>query len=312
MLLEYIALIILGLLLVVFGANGLIEGASVVARKLGISEFVIGVILVGFGTSLPELVVSVTGAIEGNSAIAIGNVVGSNIFNVLVILAITALFTPIDIIPKNRHRDIPLTLAMSALVLILGWAFGNGLSRWDGAILLLVFAGYIFLNFKWNDAETETAPQRKIPLLLAILLVIGGLAALVFGGRMFVDNSVDLAHEIGVSDKFIAITVLAVGTSLPEFVTALVAAIKKHSQMALGNILGSITFNMMLILGASAVISPMSFAEMHWIDLSTLSVSILMLWGCIYTGKRNQLDRFDAAIMLGAACAYFVWLFIKL
>ena len=308
-----ILLIILGLLLVVFGADGLIEGASSVARKLGVSEFVIGVILVGFGTSLPELVVSVTGAIEDNSAIAIGNVVGSNIFNVLVILAVTALFCPIDITRINRHRDIPLTFAMAALVLTLGWAFGDGLSRLDGAILLLVFAGYIFLNFRWNGArEDPDAPKRHIPLLPAILLVLGGLAALVYGGRMFVDRSVDLAHRIGVSDKFIAITVLAVGTSLPEFVTALVAALKKHSQMALGNILGSITFNMMLILGTSAVISPMSFADMHWVDLSTLSVAILMLWTCIYTGKRNQLDRFDAAVMLGAACAYFVWLFIKL
>ena len=308
-----IALIILGLLLVVFGADGLIEGASAVARKLGVSEFVIGVILVGFGTSLPELVVSVTGAVERNSAIAIGNVVGSNIFNVLVILAATALVHPIHITHINRHKDIPLTFCMSALVLLLGWALGDGLSRLDGAVLLLVFAGYIFLNFRWNGARAEEElPQRHIPLSLAIILVFAGLAALVFGGRLFVDRSVDLAHEIGVSDKFIAITVLAVGTSLPEFVTALVAALKKHSQMALGNILGSITFNMMLILGASAVIYPMSFAAMHWVDLSTLSVSIIMLWTCIYTGKRNQLDRFDAVVMLCAACAYFVWLFTKL
>ena len=308
-----IALIILGLLLVVFGADGLIEGASVIARKLGVSEFVIGVILVGFGTSLPELVVSVTGAIEKNSAIAIGNVVGSNIFNVLVILAVTALFNPIDITRINRHRDIPLTFSMSALVLLLGWALGDGLSRIDGAILLLVFAGYIFLNFKWNDARVEAeAPHKRISLAVAILLVLVGLGALIYGGRLFVDKSVELAKMLHVSDKFIAITVLAVGTSLPEFVTAVIAAAKKHSQMALGNILGSITFNMMLILGTSAVISPMSFADMHWVDLSTLSLSIIMLWTCIYTGKRNQLDRFDAAIMIATACAYFVWLFTKL
>lgn len=308
-----IALIILGFLLVVFGADALIEGASVIARKMGVSEFVIGVVLVGFGTSLPELVVSVTGAIEGNSAIAIGNVVGSNIFNVLVILAVTALFSPIDITPRNRRKDIPLALLMSALVLGLGWGFGNGLSRLDGAVLLLVFSVYIFLNFKWNEVPQDAeVPQRRFSVFVSVLLVLGGLAALVFGGRMFVDRSVDLAHQIGVSDKFIAITVLAVGTSLPEFVTALVAALKKHSQMALGNILGSITFNMMLILGASAVITPMSFADMHWVDLSTLSLAILMLWTCIHTGKRNQLDRFDAVLMLCAACAYFTWLFIKL
>ena len=308
-----ILLILLGLLMVVLGADALIDGASGIARKFGVSEFVIGVVLVGFGTSLPELVVSVTGAFEHNSDIAIGNVVGSNIFNVLIILAVTALFNPISISRENKHRDIPFTMLLSFLVLLLGWALGHRLSRFDGVLLLLAFSVYIFLNFKWNKLpETEEAGAKPKPLSLSIIMTIGGLAALVFGGRMFVDKSVILAHDIGVSDKFIAITVLAVGTSLPEFVTSLIAAFKKHGQMALGNILGSITFNMLLILGASAVITPMSFAGMHWVDLSTLSLSIILLWTCIYTGKRDELDRFDACLMLALAAAYFVWLFIKL
>ena len=307
-----ILLILLGLIMVVLGADALIEGASGIARRFGVSEFVIGIVLVGFGTSLPELVVSVTGAIENNSDIAIGNVVGSNIVNVLVILAVTALITPIAITRENKRRDIPFAIFLSMLVLLLGWALGNRLSRLDGVVLLLVFAFYIFLNFKWNTVPVEENAKKPLPLSLAILMTLGGLAALIFGGRIFVDKSVELAHAIGVSDKFIAITVLAVGTSLPEFVTAVIAALKKHSQMALGNILGSITFNMMLILGASAVITPMSFEGMHPVDLITLSASILMLWTCIYTGKKDELDRFDAGLMLAVAIAYFVWLFYKL
>lgn len=309
-----IFLLLLGLGMVVLGADALIEGASRIARRFGVSEFVIGVILVGFGTSLPELVVSVTGAIERNSDIAIGNVVGSNIFNVLIILAVTALFSPIEISRDNRRRDIPVTILLSMLVLLLGWALGGRLSRLDGAILLLAFAAYVFFNFKWNkhEAEEVSAKAETRPVWFSTLMTAGGLAALVFGGRLFVDKSVILAHDLGVSDKFIAITVLAVGTSLPEFVTSLVAAIKKHAQMALGNILGSITFNMLLILGTSAVITPMSFSGMHWIDLSTLSLCLILLWTCVFTGKKNELDRFDAILMLLFAAAYFVWLFHKL
>ena len=312
-----ILILILGLALVVSGASILVDGASSLARRYGVSEFVIGLTIVGFGPSLPELVVSVTGALEGNSDIAIGNVIGSNIFNTVFILAISALFVPVAILPKNRRRDIPVTMLATLLVPVLGmagaWSGGwHGLSRPEGLLLVLLFAGYIWWCFRTDEPEDASAEARKVQSpALAATMVIGGLCALVAGGRFFVNSSVRLAHIIGVSDKYIAVTVLAMGTSLPELVTSLVALAKHRNQMALGNILGSNVFNLLLILGVSAALSPMSFASVNLTDVAALVLSVILVWTAVYTGRRNVLDRFDAVLMLLLFAAYMTLLTIK-
>lgn len=317
--LTSVVFLIAGLLLIIFGADFLVDGASGIARKLKISEFVIGLTIVGFGTSCPELVVSVTGAIKGISDISIGNVIGSNIFNTLLILGLTAVIMPIGITRNNRRRDIPVTILITFLLAFCGmsktlFGIGNedGLSRVEGVVFLILFAIYMYSCFK-NDEGTEGESETKpMGMFKAIVLTLAGLAALVFGGRWFVDSAVDIAKALGVSDKFIAITLLAGGTSLPELATCVVAAAKKKGQLALGNILGSNIFNILLILGCSATISPLSFSGIDLVDIATLIVSVLLVWVSSFTFKKDCVDRYDGALFLLTFIAYYVWLFIKL
>lgn len=311
MLLE-IALLIAGLLLIVFGADWLVDGSSSVARKAGLSEFVIGLTIVGFGTSCPELVVSLTGALQGNADVAIGNVVGSNLFNTLLILGITGLITPLVITKNNSRRDIPITLFVTLLLVVMAF-LGQDIARIEGLILLVIFALYIFFCFKTDSGvEQDEAPAKERSILVSIIFIIAGLCGLVFGGQLFVDNATVLAKQIGVSDKVIAITLLAGGTSLPELATCVVAAFKGKGQLALGNILGSNVFNVLLIIGASASIVPLSTAAMSTIDFSilVLSAALLMLW--TVTGSKNKLDRWESALMVVLYIAYIGFLFTKI
>ena len=315
-----ILLLLVGLGLVVLGADWLVEGASSIARKAGVSEFVIGLTIVGFGTSCPELVVSLAGAFQGNADIAVGNVTGSNLFNTSFILGLTALISPVSMTDSNRRKDIPLTLSVTALLIVFGMShtlLGIGtedtLASWEGIVFLVIFAAYIFWSFRSSEPQTqpeEKRSERKLPV--AILLAIAGLAGLVGGGELFVRSATDLARQIGVSDKFIAVTVLAGGTSLPELATSLVAALKGRDQLALGNILGSNVFNILLILGASAVVTPLSFASVTLIDASVLLLSALLILLWAYTGRRLRIDRWEGAMMLALFAAYYVFLFNKL
>lgn len=309
-------LLLIGLGLVVLGADWLVNGASSIARRAGISEFVIGLTIVGFGTSCPELVVSLTGAIEGNSDISVGNVVGSNIFNALFILGLTALVLPVGMIDKNRRIDIPITLVVTILLVVLGITgsmSGPVISRWEGVVMLLVFSVYLFYCFK-SDSKDEFSETQQATLSFpkAIALTLTGLAGLIFGGDLFVDSATALARQIGVSDKFIAVTILAGGTSLPELATSLTAAIKGKEQLALGNILGSNVFNAMLILGLSSIITPLSFASMTVVDIAALVLSSVLLLIWAYTGRRNRIDRREGAAMLLCYVAYNVFLFSRL
>ena len=309
-------LLLVGLGLVVLGADWLVNGASSIARRAGISEFVIGLTIVGFGTSCPELVVSLSGAIEGNSDISVGNVVGSNIFNVLFILGLTAMVLPVGMTDKNRRIDIPITLGVTILLVILGITgsmSGPGISRWEGVLMLLVFSAYLFYCFK-SDSKDEFSETQQATLSItkSIALTLTGLAGLIFGGDLFVDSATALARQIGVSDKFIAVTILAGGTSLPELATSLVAAIKGKEQLALGNILGSNVFNAMMILGLSSVITPLSFASMTIVDIITLVLSAVLLLIWAYTGRKNRIDRREGAAMLLCYVAYNVFLFSRL
>lgn len=311
-----ILLLLVGLGLVVLGADWLVNGASSIARRAGISEFVIGLTIVGFGTSCPELVVSLSGAIEGNSDISVGNVVGSNIFNVLFILGLTAMVLPVGMTDKNRRIDIPITIGVTILLVILGITgsmSGPVISRWEGVLMLLVFSAYLFYCFKSDSKDEFSETQRAtLSITKSIALTLTGLAGLIFGGDLFVDSATALARQIGVSDKFIAVTILAGGTSLPELATSLVAAIKGKEQLALGNILGSNVFNAMMILGLSSVITPLSFASMTIVDIITLVLSAVLLLIWAYTGRKNRIDRREGAAMLLCYVAYNVFLFSRL
>ena len=311
--------LILGLALIVYGADWLVDGASSLARRWGLSEFVIGLTIVGMGTSAPEMVVSVIGAIQGNADVAVGNVIGSNIFNVLLILGITALILPIPVTRENIRRDVPLNLFVTGLLILLGMKLSifsigeNLLSRWDGALFLLLFIAYLVFCFRSGKAEetpSVDAPGRK--LWVSLLMVAGGLGALIIGGRLFVDNATDIARLLGVSDKFIAVTILAGGTSLPELATCIAAAIKKKGQLALGNVIGSNLFNILLILGTSAVITPLSFQDIDWVDLGVLALSALYLGTSVIVGRRRVVDRLDGVLFFLTWVAYMAYLIITL
>lgn len=306
-----IVLLLTGLALIIFGADFLVDGSSAIARKAGISEFVIGLTIVGFGTSCPELVVSLTGALQGNADISVGNVVGSNIFNTLLILGMTAVIAPVAVTRSNSRRDIPIALLVTFLFVALGLT-GQQISRWEGVAFLLVFVGYMVYCFKSDTGAQEESEAKVKSLGLAIVLVIAGLAGLIFGGQLFVNNATAIARAVGVSDKFIAITLLAGGTSFPELATCIVAAAKKKDQLALGNVLGSNVFNILLILGTASVVTPLSTLALTWVDLGVLLGSAVMVWLWTYTGRRTHIDRWEAILMLVTFFGYYTWLFFKM
>lgn len=312
---EQILILIGGLILILLGANWLVDGASSIAKKAGVSEFVIGLTIVGIGTSMPELVVSCTGAFQGNADIAIGNIIGSNIFNAMLILGVTALICPLIITKTNRNVDMPLNLLVTLFLVCMGMKhelFGVGsdqLTRIDGLIMLAVFALYLYFSFKTGassgDEEESGVKLYKTPV--ALVMILFGLGTLVGGGQLFVNSAVELAKIFNVPDKFIAITILAGGTSLPELATCIVAAMKKRSQLALGNILGSNISNILLILGAAAVIHPLSFANVTFIDIAAVIVSALFLVLCgLCLRKRAKLGIPEGIVML---LMYVVYMF---
>ena len=312
-------LLLAGLALIVFGADWLVDGASGIARRFGLSEFVIGLTIVGMGTSAPEMVVSFIGAFLGNADIAIGNVVGSNIMNTLLILGVTALILPMVITPSNWKRDIPMNIIITVTLIVLGLEYTlfhvggqDGLTRVDGAILLALFIGYMVLSFKGNKPDEEDSPAKQRSVWMCLLLIAAGIAGLAFGGNLFVNNATELARALGVSDKFIALTILAGGTSMPELATCVVAAAKKKGQLALGNIIGSNVFNILLILGGSALIHPLSFEHITYVDLAVLLVSALALLTAGVVGRKKMIDRLDGTFFLLIWAGYMAWLIYNL
>ena len=315
------ALILIGgLLLILFGANYLVEGSSSIAKKFGISEFVIGLTIVGIGTSAPEMVVSFLSAFQGKADMAIGNIVGSNIFNTMLILGITAVISPLAITSSNLKKDVPLNIIVTILLIVLGLnstLFGLGedsLSRIDGLILLGIFAWYLWSSFKSDTAESEENGEDIVVRngIISAIMVIGGLAALIIGGRLFVNSATSLAQMFGVSDKFIAITVMAAGTSMPELATCVVAAVKGRGQLALGNVLGSNISNILLILGGSALITPLSFAGMTIVDLGVVLLCSICILLSAYLFRKKELDRIEGVIFLLMEAAYMWYLISNL
>lgn len=309
-----ILILIAGLLLILLGANYLVDGSSSIAKRFGISEFVIGLTIVGIGTSSPEMVVSFLSSFQGKAEMAVGNIVGSNIFNTLMILGITALVAPLAITRSNLRKDIPLNIIVTALLIILGMnftIFGKGtdqLSRIDGAILLLVFILYMWNSFRSDSGDSDGEGIKEYRMPVSVLMIAGGLAGLIFGGRLFVNAATELAKAFGVSDKFIAITVMAAGTSMPELATCVVAALKGRGQLALGNVLGSNISNILLILGGAALIHPLSFGAMTFIDLGLVSVCALLILASAFMFRKKELDRFEGALFILIEVGYMWYL----
>ncbi len=306
---EYVILVI-ALAGIVFGADYLVAGAVSIARKFKVSDFVIGAAIVGVGTSMPELVVSFIGALNGNSDVAIGNVVGSNIFNVLGILGLTAVFFPVAIDKKNMKFEIPLCIGISVLLMLLALNFFNGtpssIGRFDGILLLVLFAGFMWYSFYRDrnsldmDPVVETQEERT-PLWLAAVKVIGGLALLIISCDVFVDNAVSIAKSFGVNDAFISLTLIACGTSLPELAASIAAAVKKNTQMALGNIVGSNIFNITLILGLSAQVMPLTSSGITYVDYV---VMIAAAFVPLVFGLKGKIGRAAGALMVLCFVAY--------
>ena len=312
-------LLIVGLVLILLGADALVNGASAVARKYGISEFVVGLTIVGIGTSAPELIVSAISAINGSSDIAIGNVVGSNISNVFMILGITAIIAPISLTKSNLKYDLPIALGVSLLLFVLaydsiflGKEF-NVISRWDGLILIALFILFMIYSFKSSasgDQNEESAESEngKVNIVKSVLLIVCGLVGLVLGGRLFVNSGSDIARGFGVSDAFIGITVMAVGTSLPELAASVNAAIKKKGQMALGNVIGSNIFNILLILGTSSIIRPLPLGGITMIDMGMMILTTVMIMLSALLISKKEIKRGVGALFFMIYIAYIVYL----
>ena len=304
---EYLILIV-SLVGIVFGADFLVAGAVSIARKFKVSDFVIGAAIVGVGTSMPELVVSFIGAVNGNADVAIGNVVGSNIFNVLGILGLTAVLFPVAVDRKNMRFEIPLCIGVSVLLTLLVFNFFNGstatIGRVDGFVLLFLFAFFMWYSFRRDRKEApmeESSQEDGTPLWKAILKVVGGLALLITSCDFFVDNAVLIAKSFGVNDVFISLTLIACGTSLPELAASLAAAVKKNTQLALGNIVGSNIFNITLILGLSSQVMPLTSSGITIVDyLVMIGASILPL----LFGFRGKIGRLGGALMVICFIAY--------
>ena len=310
---SYLILII-SLVGIVFGAEFLVAGSVSVARRYKVSDFVIGAAIVGIGTSMPELVVSFFGAIKGNADVAIGNVVGSNIFNVLGILGLTAICFPIAIDRKNITFEIPFCIGVSVLLTLLALNFFNGtpsmISRIDGLILILLFVGYMYYSFVRDQKNATSAPSLEereteqtplTPLWWAIAKVIGGLTVLIVSCDLFVENAVAVARSFGVNDAFISLTLIACGTSLPELAASVVAAFKKNTQLALGNIVGSNIFNILLILGVSSQVMPLTSVGITLVDYMVMiaAATVPLLFGF-----KRKIGRVGGLLMVASFVLY--------
>ncbi len=310
-------LLIGGLALILLGANALTDGAAAVAKKFRISDLVIGLTIVAFGTSAPELVISVMSALGGSADMAIGNVVGSNIFNVLMIIGVTAMVLPIKVGESTMSKEIPLVilssivLAVMANDVLLDGGISNIISRIDGLILLgffLIFLRYTFAIARNGGDETEGEKIKEMPIWKSVLFIVGGLAGLVFGGQLFVDGASGIATTLGVSESTIGLTIVAGGTSLPELATSVTAALKKNSGIAIGNVIGSNLFNIFFVLGCSATISPLPMGGINNIDMLVLIGSALLFWIVGWFFKKRTITRVEGALLVVCYVAYTAFL----
>lgn len=310
---EYL-LILIALAGIVFGADYLVAGAVSIARRLKVSDFVIGAAIVGVGTSMPELVVSFIGAIKGNADVAIGNVVGSNIFNILGILGLTALLFPIAISRENMKFELPFCIAVSLLLTLLTFNFFTGgdaiIGRVDGIILLLCFALFMWYSLRKGrnaDNEESVTTTDTTPLWRAIFRVVVGLTVLITSCDVFVDNAVLIAKSLGVSDAFTSLTLIACGTSLPELAASMAAAIKRNTQLALGNVIGSNIFNITWILGLSSQVMPLNSSGITLVDYVVMTIAAILP---LLFGFRGKIGRLGGA-MLFICFVIYTWFLLS-
>ena len=311
----------IGFVLLIKGADFFVDGSSAVAKLLRVPPIIIGLTVVAMGTSLPELAVSVTAAMSGNNALAVSNVVGSNIFNLMVVCGMCAVFTPLAIQRDSLTKEFPFSNFCGVLLLALGYA-GMVVGFLDGVVLLALFAVYMIVMVRTAlkaraGGNTSVAAEeaamaqdiRPLPLWECILFIAGGLVAIKFGGDFVVDGATTVAAALGLSQNLIGLTIVAVGTSLPELVTSIVAARKKELDMALGNVIGSNIFNILLILGLAAVISPVTFIFENMIDIVLLTAMSLLVW--IFGWTRQRLCRTEGMVMLAIYAVYLVYICIR-
>ncbi len=309
--LTTVIFLLIGLLLIVFGANYLTDGSSAIAKRLHVSEFIIGLTIVGVGTSMPELVVSVISALAGHSEIAIGNVVGSNIFNTFVILGICAVVIPVQLTQRNIYRDIPMGILASLILLLV--TYTGTIHRTYGVLMILIYIATMIYSVKSSrpskeeiEAEKLSASEPIMPTWLSIVAVVGGLAGLIFGGQLFINNAVIIAEYFNIPENVIAITLVAGGTSMPELAASLVSLIKGKSDIALGNVIGSNISNILLILGVSSTISPLSMGSITMVDILAVVVTAAFLFLAAFTFKKREIDRAEGVIML-VAFGFYMW-----
>lgn len=322
---EYLLLFV-GLGLLLLGANYLVESSVAIAQRARISNFIIGLTIVGIGTSAPELFISVASALSGHGDIAMGNVVGSNIVNILLVLGLTAAIVPFAIEKEQQRRDIPLCIGATVLLLLLAndnllpGIDGNTLSRVDATVLLLLFAAYMgkLLLGKKSDKESDKEAEDeasssltgKAPWLLWTIAIVS-LAALIGGGELFLESAQNLAKSWGMSEAVISITIVAVGTSLPELITAVIAAAKHNPQLALGNVIGSCVFNILMILGVAALFKPLELTSIQLADYGVMLAASIGLAIIVFTFKRNRFDRIEGFLFLAAYVGYTVYLLLR-
>ena len=317
-LLKNIGLGIAGVALLYFGAEYLIKGGVSIAKKLGVSPLLIGLTLVAFGTSAPELVVSIQAALSNKGDIAVGNVVGSNICNVALILGLCALLKPIVTNEKLFKLDMPLLMGASILFAGFYFADGRGINFWQGAVMFSILIVYLVWSFYQDkksgggelaEAAEEEAGAKPYPVWLALIMVVGGLAGLVLGARCFVGSATYFAKAMGVSEAVIGLTIVALGTSLPELATSVVAVIKNERDIAVGNVVGSNIFNIIFILGFSSIIAPMSVDILSIYDIIILAGISVVAW--IFAKTKSKVSRGEGLIMLGMYAVYFVYILLR-
>ncbi len=307
-----ILILIAGLILILGGANYLTDGSAAIARRFNVSGFIIGMTIVALGTSMPEMVVSIVSALKGSSDIAVGNVVGSNSFNTLIVLGVCAVVRPITLTQRNIFRDVPMCVAASMMLLVI--ALNGELSRFEGAAMLLIYIGMVIYSIRnarpsvEEQSVEESLSEEQLPAIwLSAVMIVGGLGALIYGGTIFIDSAVTIAQMNHIPENIIAITLVAGGTSLPEFAASLVSLIKGKSDMALGNIIGSNIANILLVLGAGAVLTPLTLGGIGLVDMGVVVAGALFLFVSAFTFARNKLDRAEGAIMVVGYVAYIYY-----
>ena len=303
-----------GFPLLIKGADLLVDGASVAARRIGVSDLTIGLTVVAFGTSAPELVVNVVAGIRGTTDLAIGNVMGSNIANVFLILGLAGVIRPLAVTSQTVWREIPMSLLAAVVLAILAHdslltgANASMLTRSDGLIFLCFFGVFMYYTISGTlqmSGIQQCAPAKDLSLGRSLAYIGSGLFGLGLGGHMIVDGAVDIAHLLAVSETVIGLTIVAIGTSLPELATSVVASRKGNADIAVGNVVGSNIFNILFVLGISALIRPLPYAMKHPLDIGMVLLASSLLFVFMFTGKRKRLDRWEAALFL---CLYVVYM----